>query len=145
MCLIACFIARAPRRRRPSRRWPGLGASWRPPPLQQRRRDRPWISIGQAFGREVALLHQPAAAGIDEEAGVGGLVVVHRERERHEQRGGADGGEFGDGAGAGAADHQVGVGEGLGRVVDEGREVGLHAGRGVVGAQFVDLLGAALV
>jgi hypothetical protein len=52
-------------------------------------------------------------------------VVVDREGERHEQRRGADGRDLGDGAGAGAADHQVGVGIGLRRVVDEGRELGL--------------------
>ena len=34
---------------------------------------------------------------------------------------------------------------GLRRVVDEGCELGLHAGRAVVGTQFIDLLGSALM
>ena len=74
-----------------------------------------------------------------------GLVVVHRKWERHKQCRRAHSGTFGHGAGTGPADDQIGVGKGLGRVVDEGRQLGLHAGVGVVGAQGVDLLGAALV
>ena len=101
--------------------------------------------VGQPLGLQVALLHQPAAARVDQEPGVGGLVVVHRERERHEHRRRAHGRDLGHGAGAGAADDQVGLRKGLRRVLDEGREFGLHAGGGVVGAQLVDLLGAALV
>src|SRR5205807_266329 len=61
--------------------------------------------------RDVALLHEPAAAGVDQELRVAGLVVVHGVRERDEQRGRAHRGELGDGAGPGAADHEVGLGE----------------------------------
>ena len=86
---------------------------------------------------------QPAATLVDQETGVAGLVVVHRRRERHKQGGGAHGGNLGHGAGTGAADHQVGIGKGLGRVVDKRGERGLHTGGGVVGAQLVDLLLAA--
>jgi hypothetical protein len=72
-------------------------------------------------------------------------VVVDRRRERHEQRCCADGRDFCDGAGTGARDDDVGVRIGLRRVFDEGRELALDAGGRVVGAQFVDLPGAALV
>jgi hypothetical protein len=82
---------------------------------------------------------------VHQELRVGGLVVVDGGRERHEQRRGADGRDLGHGAGAGAADDQVGIGKGLRGVFNKGRELGLHAGGRVVGAQFVDLLGAALV
>ena len=72
-------------------------------------------------------------------------MVVHGGRERHEQRRCADGRDFGDGAGTGARDDQVGVGIGPRGVVDEGRQFAVDAGGGIVGAQLVDLLGAALV
>jgi hypothetical protein len=39
---------------------------------------------------------------------IGGLVIVHRKREGHEQRGRTHGCDFGHGAGTRAADHQVG-------------------------------------
>jgi hypothetical protein len=72
-------------------------------------------------------------------------VVVDRRGERHEQRCCADGRDFCDGAGTGARDDDVGVGIGLRGVFDERREFAFDACGRVVGAQLVDLLGAALV
>jgi hypothetical protein len=91
------------------------------------------------------LRHEPAGALVDEKPRIGRLVVVHRGRKGHEDRRGADGRNFSDGAGARAADDEVGVGKGARRVVDERGELGLHPSRLVAGAQCLDLPGAALV
>ena len=71
-----------------------------------------------------------AAPVLDEEARVGGLVVVHRVRERHQDARHAAGGELGDGHRAGAADDEVGLGVAARHVVDEGDQLALHAGAG---------------
>ena len=66
-------------------------------------------TVGQASAREVRLRDDPAAAGRGERAGVGGLVIVGGVRIGDQQRRPADGGQLGDGRGAGAADHQMGA------------------------------------
>ena len=66
-------------------------------------------------------------------------------RKGHIHRGDTDCGNLGDGAGTGAADDQICIGEGLGCVVDEGSEFSLNARVLVVGAQGIDLTSAALV
>ena len=73
------------------------------------------------------------------------LVVVDRAGQRHQERGAADDGEFGDGAGAGAGDHEMRGGEPVGDVGEERRQLGGDAERGVGGAHPVEVLGAALL
>ena len=135
------------RKPRPLRPWRWFFAC--PWPTSARRinsgRSVCWIRSASHCGREIALLHQPAAAGIDQESGVGGLVVIHGE------------GNGTNTAAAPTAAISVTVlaparqtirsasRKGLRRVVDEGREFGLHTGGRIVGTQLVDLLGAALV
>ncbi|SOY49839.1 hypothetical protein CBM2585_A160381 [Cupriavidus taiwanensis] len=101
--------------------------------------------LRQALGRQVVLLHQQGRALAGQKLCVGGLVIIHRVRERHEQRRHARRGHFRHRHRAGAADHQVGVGIGPRHVVDERQGLRRHPRRRVVGAQRVDLLGAGLV
>ena len=72
-------------------------------------------------------------------------MVVHSRRERDKDGSGTHRGNLGHGAGTGAADYQVSIGKGVGCVVDERGQRGLHAGGGVVGSQFVDLFFTGLV
>ena len=91
-----------------------------------------WIICGELLRREVALLDQDRRAALGQEARVRRLVVVDRVRERHQDARHAAGGELGDGDGAGAADHQVGLGVAARHVVDERDQLALHAGVAVV-------------
>jgi hypothetical protein len=78
-------------------------------------------------------------------AGVGGLVVVDGAREGDEDGGAGDNGQLRYGGGAGTGDHQVGRGEAVGDVREEGGEVGGDAGGGVGLANAGEILGAALL
>ncbi len=66
-------------------------------------------------------------AARDERLGVRALMVVGRERVRHEDRRLAERGELGERRRAGAADDQVGGGVGRAHVVDERPDVGVEA------------------
>ena len=57
----------------------------------------------------------------------------------------ARGGQLGDGRGAGAADHQMRVGELVGHVLDVGQELGGDAELGIALADPLDIVGAALL
>jgi hypothetical protein len=71
----------------------------------------------QPIGGCVALGEDDGGANIAEDAGVDGLLVAAGARERDEDGGEADVSQFGDGAGAGAADDQVGGGVEVGELV----------------------------
>jgi hypothetical protein len=83
--------------------------------------------FAQALRRELGLGHQPSAAGLGEGPGVGGLMVVGGCGKRHQDRRPAGGGQLRHGGRAGPADHQVGVRQALGHVVEEGGEGGRQA------------------
>jgi hypothetical protein len=72
-------------------------------------------------------------------------VIVDRVRVRHEDRRRAGRSEFGEGQGAGAADHEVGPRVGGRHVVLERHDVRLDAGVHVGRARLVEVLRAALV
>ena len=96
-------------------------------------------------GREVALRDRARAAGLDHLARVGGLVIVGRRGERDEDRGPPGRAQLGDGRRARPADHQMRVGELLGHVLDIGRELGGNAELGILRANALDVVGAALL
>jgi hypothetical protein len=115
-------------RRATRRAWPEharlrRGARDRPAP---RRRSAAWL---QASGREVALRDAPACAGFREHIGIRSLVVVQRVRQRHEDRRPADHHQFGDGAGAGATDHEMRVRHARGRSLKNGASSALSRRR----------------
>ena len=66
-------------------------------------------AISSASRRGVnSILHQPyGAAGFLQHAGIGELILIERMRQRHQDRGTADGRKLGDGRGAGAGDHEM--------------------------------------
>src|SRR5574343_923904 len=100
---------------------------------------------GDGFRRQLGLRQQEGAAGMDQELGVPGLVVVDGMRERHQDAGHASRRQFGDGQRAGPADDQVGPFVGAGHVLDEGDAMRLDTDRGVVGLQRVEILLAGLM
>ena len=55
----------------------------------------------QPVGCEFGLRNPDRAIGLRQHAGIGELILVDRTRQRHQDRGPADRGEFGDRAGAG--------------------------------------------
>ena len=77
--------------------------------------------------------------------GVGGLVIVHRMRVRHEQRAHAGGGELGDGERAGAAHHHIGIAVSRHHIVDKFHTFGLHAQLIVSRLQIAQLVAPGLV
>ena len=91
------------------------------------------------------LRDHPRAAGLGHFAGVGGLVVVGRARQRHQDRRPAGRGQLGDGRGAGAGDDEMRPGEPLGQVGQIGGEIGRDAERGIARAHLLDILGPALL
>ena len=86
-----------------------------------------------------------APAGFGHLARVGGLVIVGRGGERDQDRRAAGGGQLGDGRRAGAADHQMRVGELVGHVLDVGHQLGRNAELGIAVADPLDIVGAALL
>ena len=71
--------------------------------------DRP--AARQPFGQrrrgEPRLRHHPGATGLGQSAGVGGLMIVDRTRQRHQDRRPPGDREFRDGGRAGPGDHQM--------------------------------------
>ena len=101
--------------------------------------------VRQRPGGEGRLRHQPRATRIGHGLRVGGLVVVHSVGIGHQDGGTADGGQFGDGRGAGAADGQMAAGQTFRHVAEEGGQLGFDAGLGEGGFRRFDVLGAALL
>ena len=97
-------------------------------------------------GVKLRLLDRPRAAGLDHFARVGGLVIVGRRGERDQDRGAPGGGQLGDGRSAGAADHQMRVGELVRHVLDIGHQLGGDAERRHIAlADPLDVVGPALL
>jgi hypothetical protein len=84
-------------------------------------------TLGQGLGGQRRLRHDPAAAGLRQAAGVGGLVVVRGGGIGDHQRRTAGGRQFRDGRGAGPADHQMRGRQARRHVVEERRQVMAHA------------------
>ena len=102
-------------------------------------------TFGQGLGREFGLGHTPSRTGLHQKSGIGGLVVVHRVRERHKQGRRTHRRNFSDGARASAAHHDIGLSKRCGGVLNEGGQLGLYAGLRVIGTQCLDLFFATLV
>ena len=104
-----------------------------PAPRRAAKRRRVGEQLGEAVGQhrraQRRLRDDPAAAGLGKGAGVGGLVVVGRVRVGHQQRRPAGRGQFGDGRGAGAADHQMRPRQPLGHVGEKALDLGGDAER----------------
>ncbi len=66
-------------------------------------------------------------------------------RQRHQDGGAADQRELADRAGAGAGDDELRRGHALRQIAEEGRQLGLHAERGIGGFRGVEILGTGLL
>ena len=94
------------------------------------------ICLASSTGVNLRLRDHPRAAGLGHLARIGGLVVVGRARQRHQDRRAAGRGQLGDGRGAGAGDDEMRPGEPLGQVRQIGGEVGGDAERGIARAHL---------
>ena len=97
---------------------------------------------GESVGREFRLRQeQSRCASVCKGLGIVALMVVGGGGQWNENGGLSGGCDFGDGAGSGAANQQVGAREGSGHVVDEGRHFGGDSSaRGCGFSGFVVLL-----
>jgi len=103
------------------------------------------VALRELLRRQIALLDEDRRPAIGEVARIGRLVVVDRERERHQDRRHPDGGELGDRDRAGAADRDVGLRVRLRHVLDERHQLRGDAGDGVARTQRVEVLRPGLV
>ena len=93
----------------------------------------------ELFRREFALRHEDRRTALREKAGVGRLVVVHGVRIWNEHARDAGRRDLRDGAGPGAADHEIRVRIARGHVLDEGHELGLDARAPVMLSERLDV------
>ncbi len=101
--------------------------------------------LGEFHRGELVLPDHPRAAGGADLAGVGGLVIVGGDRQRHEDRRTAHCGQFGHGRCPGAADEQMRIGQPLGHVLKIGAELCRNTMAGIARAHCLDVFGAALL
>ena len=103
------------------------------------------ISRGEAVRGEVVLRDPDGAAGALQHAGIGELVLIERMRQRHQDRGPADGREFGNRRGAGARNHQMARRHARRQIGKERRDLGGDRGAGVGFAHALEILLARLL
>ncbi len=101
--------------------------------------------LAQASGEIRAFGNQQRATCGNHCFGILRLVIVHRMRERHQNRWRACRGEFGERQRAGAADDEVRPGVGAGHVFLERHDFGVDAGRQIRIACLVEVRLAALM
>jgi hypothetical protein len=87
--------------------------------------------FAQNGGIQPAFGNQDCRVGLDQPAGVRGLVVGGGGGEGNQDRRAADHGQVGDRGGAGARDDQLRLGHAGGKVGEEGLHVGGDAGPGI--------------
>ena len=83
------------------------------------------ISDASRSGVNSALRNPQGRIGLRQHAGIGELVLIDRAGQRHQDRGPADRGEFGDGAGAGARHHQMARRQPRRQIAEERRQLGI--------------------
>ena len=101
--------------------------------------------LGQFLGIEAFLADHARAAGFRQFAGVGGLVIIGRDRQRNEDRRPPDGSKFGDGRCPGAADEQMRIGQPRRHVLEIGRQFGGYGMVAIPLAHSVEIFGPALL
>jgi hypothetical protein len=92
-------------------------------------------------GREACFEQHGGGSLICQDFGVFALVVVGGQGERHQQRRLAGGAELGDGAGAGAGEDQIGLGEACRHVIEKRADLppgGVSTGGGEGGVGFCE-------
>src|SRR5689334_2136942 len=96
-------------------------------------------------GRETGLLYRSSATGLGHFAGVRGLVIVGRRRERDQDRRAPGSRQFGNGRSSRASHEKVRVGELLRHVLDIGQQLGRYAKLRIGLANAFDVVGPALL
>ena len=101
--------------------------------------------LGQFLAGKAFLPDHPRPARLGKFARIGGLMIVRRDGQRNENRGAANGGQFGNGRGTRAPDEQMRIGQPRRHVLEIGGEFRRDAVRTVAFAHGVEVFGAALL
>ena len=81
-------------------------------------------TMGEPLRRKIGLPDDLRGPDCGEMGGIGGLVLIERKGERHEDRRPSDDREFRNGRGAGARDDEMGAGHARRQIGEKGRDIG---------------------
>jgi len=94
---------------------------------------------------QIGIAHQAGCAATLHGLRIARLMIVGGEWERHQDAGTASRGQFGNRAGAGAGDHQIGLRKGRGHIGDERHNFAFQAAFGKGALQIGEAGGSALM